>query len=435
MMDVTLRPRVLLCATTTGYQTRMFDEAASRLGVELVLATDRCDQLDDPWRDRAVAVRFHDEAASLHAVLQALAGQRLDGVLAVGDRPVVLAALVAEARGLPWHAVSGARASRDKRRFRACQREHGLPAPWALTVPAGQVDVADGVSYPCVVKPLVLSGSRGVVRADDAGELRAALARVSALLAAPDVRELRDEAADAIQIEGYVAGDEFALEGVMDHGRLHVLAIFDKPEPLTGPYFEETVYLTPTVRTHALALAIIPAVTRAVHAAGLWHGPVHAECRVPAEGGLNTTGEVVVLEVAARPIGGLCARALVFDCVDGAGVPLEEVLLAHAAALASPSWRLAGAAVGVMMVPIPRSGVLRAVAGEDAARAVPLVSGVVITAKIDQRLVALPEGASYLGFLFAEGPDDRAVHHALRAAHGCLTFQIDPVIDVRAARP
>jgi len=433
MMQVTRRPRVLLCATTTGYQTRMFDEAASRLDVELVLATDRCDQLDDPWRDRAVAVRFHDEAASVHAVLQALAGQRLDGVLAVGDRPVVLAALVAEARRVPWHSVAGARVSRDKRRFRACQRAHGLPAPWALTVPAGQLDPPGGVSYPCVVKPLVLSGSRGVMRANDGVELRAALARLRALLAAPDVRELRDEAAEAIQIEGYVDGDEFALEGVMDHGRLHVLAVFDKPEPLTGPYFEETVYLTPTARTRAQALALIPAVTRAAHAAGLWHGPVHAECRVSALGDLDTSGEVVVLEVAARPIGGLCARALVFDGASGAGVPLEEVLLAHAAALAPPCWRLAGAAVGVMMVPIPRSGVLRAVAGEDDARAVPLVSGVEITAKTDQRLVALPEGASYLGFIFAEGPDDRAVHRALRDAHARLSFQIDPVIEVRAA--
>ena len=426
MNDVTPRPRVLLCATTTGYQTRMFDEAASRLGVELVLATDRCDQLDDPWRDRAVAVRFHDEAASVQAVVQALAGRRLDGVLAVGDRPVALAALVAEARRLPWHSVAGARASRDKRRFRACQRQHGLPAPWALTVPAGQLEPPDGVSYPCVVKPLVLSGSRGVIRADDAAGLRAALARVSVLLAAPDVRELRDEAAEAIQIEGYVDGDEFAVEGVMDHGRLHVLAIFDKPEPLTGPYFEETVYLTPTARTSAQTLAIIPAVTRAAHAAGLWHGPVHAECRVPA------LSDVVVLEVAARPIGGLCARALVFDGPDGAGVPLEEVVLAHAAALSPPRWRLSGAAVGVMMVPIPRSGLLRNVAGEDDARAVPLVTDVVITAKTDQRLLALPEGASYLGFIFAAGRDDRAVHHALRAAHARLIFQIDPVIDVRA---
>ncbi len=428
MIDVTRRPRVLLCAMTTGYQTRMFDEAAARLGVDLVLATDRCDQLEDPWRDRAVAVRFHDEAASLQAVLLACAGLRLDGVLAVGDRPVALAALVAEARHLPWHSVAGARASRDKRLFRACQRQHGLPAPWALTVPDGQFEPPAGVAYPCVVKPLVLSGSRGVIRADDAAALRAALARVTAVLAAPDVRELRDEAAAVIQVEGYVDGEEFALEGVIDHGRLHVLAIFDKPEPLTGPYFEETIYLTPTARTRAQALAVIPAVTRAAHAAGLWHGPVHAECRVPA------SGDVVVLEVAARPIGGLCARVLAFDGPDRTAVALEDVLLAHAAGLSAPRWRLSGAAAGVMMVPIPRSGVLRAVAGEDDARAVPLVTDVIITAKTDQRLVALPEGASYLGFVFAHGPDDRAVHEALRAAHARLVFHIDPVIDVRPAR-
>ncbi len=426
MNQVTPRPRVLLCATTTGYQTRAFDEAASRLGVDLVLATDRCDRLDDPWRDRAIPVRFHDEAVSTASVLRALQGTRLDGVLAVGDRPVVLAALVAEARRLSWHSVAGARASRDKRRFRACQGEAGLAAPWSTTVPAGQVTLPAGVSYPCVVKPLVLSGSRGVIRANDAAELGAALARVGALLSAPDVRELRDEAADTIQVEGYVTGDEFAVEGLMDRGRLHVLAIFDKPDPLTGPYFEETVYLTPTARTRAQALAIIPAVTRTAHAAGLWHGPVHAECRV-------SMADVVVLEVAARPIGGLCARALAFDGPRGDRVPLEQVLLAQAAEIGPPCWRLSRAAAGVMMVPIPRSGLLRGVTGEDDARAVPLVTEVTVTAKVDQRLVALPEGASYLGFIFAEGDDDRAVLAALRAAHARLVFQIDPVIDVRAS--
>jgi ATP-grasp domain/L-amino acid ligase C-terminal domain 2/ATP-grasp N-terminal domain len=427
MTEVTPRPRVLLCATTTGYQTRMFDEAAARLGIELVLATDRCDRLDDPWRDRAVAVRFHDETAAQAAVLAALQGTRLDGVLAVGDRPVALAALVAEARGLPWHSVAGARAGRDKRVFRARQHAAGLPAPWCTTVPTGHTTAPDGVTYPCVVKPLVLSGSRGVIRADDAASLAAALVRVSALLTAPDVRELRDEAAEAIQVEGYIDGDEFALEGLMERGRLHVLAVFDKPEPLTGPFFEETVYLTPTARTQAHALVIIPAVTRAVHAAGLWHGPVHAECRV------TPAGEVVVLEVAARPIGGLCARAVTFDGPAGRGVPLEDVLLAHAAGLAPPAWRLAPSAAGVMMVPIPRSGVLRGVAGDDDARAVPGVTDVVVTAKIDQRLVALPEGASYLAFIFAAGPDSATVHAALRGAHAQLAFDIDAVIDLRAA--
>ncbi|HUU36175.1 MAG TPA: ATP-grasp domain-containing protein [Vicinamibacterales bacterium] len=425
MKDVTQRPRVLLCATTTGYQTRMFDEAAARLGVELVLATDRCDRLDDPWRDRAIPVRLHDEAAALAA----LQGTRLDGVLAVGDRPVALAALVAEARRLPWHSVSGARASRDKRWFRARQRAAGLPAPWSTTVAAGQTLPPAGVSYPCVVKPLVLSGSRGVIRADCPEQLTTALARVSALLTAPDVRELRDDAAATIQIEEYIEGDEFALEGLMDRGRLHVLALFDKPEPLTGPYFEETVYLTPTARTDTHALAIVSEVTRAAQAVGLWHGPVHAECRV------SPGGAVWVLEVAARPIGGLCARAVTFDGPNGRGVALEDVLLAHAAGLGAPHWRLARPAAGVMMVPIPRSGVLRGVAGADGASAVPGVTAVVVTAKIDQRLVALPEGASYLGFIFADGPDHTAVHAALRAAHARLVFQIDTVIDVRVAGP
>ena len=149
MTDVTPRPRVLLCATTTGYQTRMFDEAAARLGVDLVLATDRCDRLDDPWRDRAIAVRFHDERGALAAIRAALPDDRLDGVLAVGDRPAVLAAIVAEAWGLPWHSVAAARAARDKRRFRAVQHTSGLAAPWTVTVPAGTSVVPDGVQYPC----------------------------------------------------------------------------------------------------------------------------------------------------------------------------------------------------------------------------------------------------------------------------------------------
>lgn len=416
---------MLVCATTTGYQTQMFDAAAARLGVALRLATDRCDRLDDPWRDRAIPVRFHDEATSCAQVVDALRGTRLDGVIALGDRPVVLAARIAEARGLPWHAVAGARASRDKRRWRERQRAAGLKAPWSFTVPAGQTAAPAQVTYPCVVKPLVLSGSRGVVRCDDATALSAALARVSALLEASDVQALRDDAAREIQIEGYIPGDECALEGVMDRGRLHVLAVFDKPDPLTGPYFEETIYVTPTPRVQARMLEIVPAVTRAAQALGLWHGPVHAECRVTPD------GDVVVLEVAARPIGGLCAQALACAGPAGRAVPLEEVLLAHAAALPVPLWRPAVPATGVMMVPIPRSGVLRAVSGEDDARAVPHVTAVTITAKLDQRLVALPEGASYLGFIFAAGPDAGTVETALRTAHARLAFRVDPVIAVQ----
>lgn len=416
--------RALLCATTTGYQTRSFDEAAAELGVELVLATDRCDHLDDPWRDRAIPVRFHDEAASCAAVLDGLGGRTLDGVIAVGDRPVVLAAMVAERLGRPWHEVAGARASRDKRLFKARLRDAGLPVPWSRVVPleAPPALLAD-VPWPCVVKPLVLSGSRGVIRADDPAGLAAAVERIGRILQLPEVRALRDPAADLLQIEAFVPGFEVALEGVLDHGELHPLALFDKPDPLDGPYFEETLYVTPTARAAAVQMAVIAAVTRAASAAGLRHGPIHAECRV------NDAG-VVVLEVAARPIGGLCARALRFDGPRGERASLEAVLLAAAVGESLTGWRREPAASGVLMVPIPRSGILRDVGGADRARRVPYVGEVVITAKPGQRLDALPEGATYLGFVFAAAPDGAAVETALRQAQACLDVAIDTAIPV-----
>ncbi len=426
MIEVSGPPRVLLCTTTTGYQTRMFDAAASQLGVELVLASDRCDRLDDPWRDRAIPVRFHDEAAALAAVTETLADQRLDGVLAAGDRPAVLAALVAQARALPWHSVAGARAGRDKRVFRAAQQAAGLPAPWTITVEAGRSELPDGVAYPCVVKPLVLSGSRRVIRADTPEELREALDRVAAILDAPDVRELRDEAATRVLIEGYIDGHELAVEGLMERGTLHALAVFDKPEPLVGPYFEETIYVTPSARTEADGPAAVAAVAEAARAAGLWHGPVHAECRVLA------SGVVVVLEAAARPIGGLCARALEFEAGDGTTRSLEHHLLVQAIGGGVPAARTPGAS-GVMMVPIPRAGVLREVAGEEAARAVPGVTGVVVSAKMGQVLQTIPDSASYLGFIFARAADDAAVLTALGAAAARLDFTIAPLLAVRRA--
>lgn len=426
MSDERGRRRVLLCATTTGYQTRMFDEAAGVLGIDLVLATDRCDQLDDPWRDRAIAVRFHDEVASLAAVHDALGDTRLDGVLAVGDRPAVLAALIAEAHGLPWHGVAGARAGRDKRLFRAAQQDAGLPAPWTRTVAVGELPPSGTIAYPCVVKPLVLSGSRGVIRADTPEALRAAVGRVAAILDAPDVRELRDPAASQLMIEGYIPGHELAIEGLMERGAFTPLAVFAKPDPLEGPFFEETIYLTPTAAGRAAADSAVAAVTAAARAAGLWHGPVHAECRVDAD------GVVVVLEAAARPIGGLCARALRFIDTSGIEVSLEHVLLTHAigGGVAASRRDLAS---GVMMVPIPRAGILREVTGVDAARAVPLVTDVVVSAKVGQVLQAIPEAASYLGFIFAEGADDGAVLDALRIAHRALRCVIAPLVPLRRA--
>ena len=419
-------PRVLLLATTTGYQTRAFGEAAERLGVDLVYATDRCNVLDDPWQDAALAIRFQDERGSIAAIAQAAVAKPIDGVLAVGDRPSVIAAATCETLQLPWHSVDGVTVARSKLLTRQRFADAGLPVPWFR-----QIDLADDprvllpLPFPCVVKPIALSGSRGVMRVDDEPSLVAAFNRLRSLMKAPDIRGERSGLHDTVIVEGFIEGREFAVEGLMTAGRLRTLAIFDKPDPLDGPFFEETIYVTPSSEPAWVQSAIIDAVTAAVAAIGLRHGPIHAECRV------NMSG-VFVLEVAARPIGGLCARVLRFeDALDRrAAISFEELLLRHAIGQNVADYRLERPAAAVMMIPIPRRGVLRNVIGMDQARAVPNIEDIRITAKPDQVLIPLPEGARYLGFIFARAPEPAAAVAALRNALDRLAFDIEPELRV-----
>ena len=414
--------RVLLLATTTGYQTRMFSEAASRFGVEVLYATDRCDQLDDPWRDHAIPVRFHEEWRSVDSVLKAVDSRPVNAVLAVGDRPTVMAAYLSRLLGLPGHPPEAAAASRDKRLSRDKLKSAGLPTPSYITVPAAveAESLLERLSFPVVVKPTVLSGSRGVIRADDPLSFLTAFDRVRRLLASNDVREMRDPEADVVQIEEYVPGDEYAVEAVIDNGRMRTLAIFDKPDPLDGPFFEETIYVTPSRATAATLRQIENAVADAASALGLHHGPIHAECRVNGRG-------VYVLEVAARPIGGLCAKVLRFEN-DGATIGFEEYLLRFALGESIAAWQREPAASAVMMIPIPRNGVFRRVEGVEFALQVQGVDDVQITAKPDQQLLMLPEGASYLGFIFARAATPAEAERAVRDAHAQLRFTIDPLL-------
>jgi phosphoribosylaminoimidazole carboxylase (NCAIR synthetase) len=416
--------RVIVFSTTTGYQLRAFDEAAVRLGIDLRLASDRCHVLDDPWRDHAVPVRFQDPEQSLRALESSLDASSVDGVLAVGDRPTVLAARVARRFGVRWHPPDAAEACCNKLLTRERLRDAGLAVPWfARLEPDAEPDALD-VRFPCVVKPVALSGSRGVIRADDTQELSAAVSRLRKILDAADLREVRDAHGDAILVEGFIPGREFAVEALLDGGRFHPFAIFDKPDPLDGPFFEETIYVTPSRAPAEQQAEMRAAVQAACQALGLWHGPVHAECRVGA-------GRVHVLEVAARPIGGLCARAVRFrPRGDGDAIGLEEVLLRHAARLPWEDWTLESEASGVMMIPIPAAGIFRGVEGESRALAVEGVTDLQITTRLDQPIQPLPEGASYLGFIFARGPAPRNVERALRLAHAQLRFQIDRPVPV-----
>jgi biotin carboxylase len=274
------------------------------------------------------------------------------------------------------------------------------------------------VSYPAVVKPLALSGSRGVIRVDDAASCVAAVDRVRLLLQSPDVSEERDAVHGSVLIESFVPGREKAVEGILWDGQLQTLAIFDKPDPLDGPFFEETIYVTPSCETPAVVEAVTRAIGTAARALGLRHGAVHAECRVNEEG-------VFVLEVAPRPIGGQCAQVLRFVVGKGPEASLEEVLLRHALGEDVGHVTRETTAAGVMMIPIPRRGVFRGVSGVEEARAVAGIEDVSITAKTDALLIPLPEGRSYLGFIFARATEPPAVVAALRAAHAHLQFRIE----------
>jgi biotin carboxylase len=405
-----------------------------------VFATDRCHQIDDPWRDAAVPIRFHDEDASVRAVMKASRSQPIHGVIAVGDRPTRIAALVAEALGLPGHPPQAAEICRNKLATRECLTSAGLPAPAFRAVPlnADPRALACEVSFPCVVKPLALSGSRGVIRANDRTEFVEAFERLRRLLSQASIRAMRDPAHDFIIVEAFVAGREFALEGLVGGGRLRTLALFDKPDPLDGPFFEETIYVTPSSLALEQQQEIHDAVGCAIAAMGLWHGPVHAECRINLESwapGRSTPlvaarDGLVVLEVAARPIGGLCAKALRFQHGAGELISLEELLLRHALGESTGHFSRESRASGVMMVPIPSRGIYRRVEGVGEAAAVPGIEEVRITAKPDQRLVPLPEGASYLGFIFAGRNTADEVVHALRAAHAKLHFVIEKEVIV-----
>jgi biotin carboxylase len=388
--------RVLVVAATTGYQTRVFSEVAQKIGYELVLSTDRCHVLDDPWGDNAVALRFDDPAEGIESLP---ARGPFDGIAAVGDRPAYVAAVAAKRLGLRFSPPAAVLATKNKFLARQKFRAHRLLTPGYELFS----EPAVAVRYPCVLKPLGLSGSRGVIRANDAKQFAEAFARIKQIAAEP-----------AVLVEDFIPGHEYALEGIVTAGRLQPLALFDKPDPLDGPFFEETIYVTV-----AIDPAIADTTQRAVTALGLTDGPIHAEMRVNDQG-------VWMLEVAARPIGGLCSRVLRFS----GGRSLEELILRHAVGGNIGATVLEHGAHAVMMIPIPRAGVYIGVSGVDKARLVAGIEEVIVTAKPGQAMLPLPEGASYLGFIFARATTAEHAVDALRDAHARLQFEFASALPV-----
>ncbi len=409
------KKRVVLLMSPATYRAGAFLAAAKRLDLEVVVGIDLPESLSEYWHV-PLGVDFANPQASKHTIVEYAQEHPIDAILSVDDAASELAALASAALELPHNSPCAAEAARDKLLMRSLMSKGEAPCPvyHPYLLSADPVEVATQVNYPCVVKPLRLSGSRGVIRADTPGEFVAAFKRTRRLLLSegctPD---------DSLLIEDFIPGFEVALEGILTHGQLKVLTLFDKPDPLDGPFFEETIYTTPSRLPTSIQSDIAGCVTIAAASLELREGPVHAELRVNERGPW-------MLEIAGRSIGGLCSTVLEF----GSGMCLEELILRHAIGQEITSIEREEHAAGVMMIPIPAAGMLKAVHGVAEAHSVRHITGVEITAKLNHTLVPLPEGASYLGFIFARADTPAEVEDAIRLAHKHLRFDIRREIPV-----
>lgn len=409
------RPTVLLIAPHGSYRTTEFLAAAKELDVEILIASQGEHSIVGSYA-RGLHIDFDDRDAALKKILDEGHRRPFAGIIGTDDGTIELAARAARRLGLPHNPPHAVRIARRKDRARACLARAGVPVPrhWRIDLAASLAVQAEAVRFPCVLKPLALSASRGVIRADDQDGFLRACARIGRIVAAEsDPQERR-----FVLAEEFIPGIEVAVEGMLTDGRLEILAVFDKPDPLDGPYFEETYYVTPARLPPGTRARVRRAVSAACDAYGLRAGPVHAECRINDRG-------VWILEIAARTIGGLCARLLRF----GTGYGLEELVLAQAMNRKLPTDPRPGAG-GVLMIPIQQGGILRRVEGLEAAQKTPFVEEVRIQVREGYELVSLPEGSSYLGFIFARAPTAEQAEAALRAAHACLDVVVAPLFRV-----
>ena len=404
--------KLILLATAFSYRVSAFEQAAKKLGIPVVRGEDVPPPLIGKT-DTPLGLDYRDIPRSAQLIAAFGKENPVGAVIGLDDSGTLIASAAAARLGLPFNDPKAALAARSK----AVMREHfaraGVPSPRfrRYTLEDDPAEIAAGQVYPCVLKPTTMSGSRGVMRADNADEFLLRYRKLKDLLIATRC--------DEFLVEAFIPGAEVALEGLLDQGRLQVLALFDKPDPLDGPFFEETIYVTPSRLPAERQQEIAAVVAQAADSLGLRHGPVHAELRLPP-------GELpVMVEVAARSIGGSCAKTLRFTGES----TLEELILRQAFGMdyAPEREKTAG---GVMMIPIPEGGILRGVHGLDAAGQVPLIEEIEISAPLHQKVVPLPEGDSYLGFIFARGETPEAVEAALREAHQKLSFTIVPDLPI-----
>lgn len=405
--------RVLLLLPTTTYRAPDFLAAAGKLGVEVTVASEEPSALEEVNPAGLLTLDLSDPEECARRAVEFSRRHPISAVVGVDEETSVAASAISTVLGLPHNPRTAVEAARNKALLREALSAAGVASPRydVFGLREDPLGVSRRVCFPCVLKPTFLSGSRGVIRAVGEADFVEAWNRIARILEDPDVRRKGGDAAGQILVEEFVPGVEVALEGLLRQGELEVLAVFDKPDPLSGPFFEETIYVTPSRLPDETQRAIGEVTARGCRALGLVEGPVHAELR------LNDRGPWLI-ELAARSIGGLCSRTLRF----GTGMSLEELILRHALGRELSDSRRDPRAAGVMMIPVPAAGRLEKVEGVEAARGVRDIEEVTITARPGQTLVPLPEGSRYPGFLFSRADTPARAEAALREAHAKLRF-------------
>ena len=409
--------RVLLLLSRTSYRAEAFVAAAHRLEVDVTVGSNHRQALADLTPGGALTLGVGDIDRSVASIVRFASDYPLTAIVAAEDDFAPVAAAASEALGLTHHPLEAVRSARNKAVMRQRLEAAGFPSPWFHV--ASFEDDAEGAAararYPCVLKPLALSASRGVIRADTPEEFGRAWSRIRGILEQPDAVTRSGHGVAEILIEAYMPGCEVAVEGIVVRGELQTLAVLDKPDPMDGPFFEETILVTPSRLPESVQREIVSCVQRSVAILGLDDGPVHAELRVDAE-------RASLLEIAPRSIGGRCSTILRFE----PEATLEELILHHALGMPIDEYFRALGAGGVMMLPIPEAGVLCEVGGSEAALEIPGIEGLEITIPVGQKVVPLPEGNRYLGFLFARAATSEQVEAALRVAYARLDVKVEP---------
>ncbi len=407
--------RLLLISNHNSYRIAPYIKAATRLGLSVTIASEGKHSLVTEVAN-GLHLDFNAPDEAVKQIVEQHNREAFSGILGSDDQTVALAARAAEALSLPHNPPQAAQCTQRKDLARASLSLAGCPVPLNclldLSLPV-EKQMA-GLPWPCVLKPLAMSASRGVIRADNEQQFLDACQTLRPILASA-ANEFEQS---HILIEAYIDGIEIAYEGYLDNGKLHTITVFDKPDPLVGPYFEETIYVTPSSLNDKLLAKLEDILQKACDAYQLRTGPVHAECRIDRD------NNIWILEIASRTIGGDCARVL-----DSENFNIEElaILLAtgQPVSVSQPDY-----ARGVMMIPVRQKGLLKRVEGLLAARNTEHIDKVDIIIRQGHELIPLPEGNQYLGYIFAHAETTDKVVAAIRQAYAQLNFVTSPIFKI-----